>query len=225
MKINVLNYRHEIDDFKKRLEKCENVYNRCGFIYIIAYGLIAVISLIFSVLQLFSLNYNWIDTLLDGVIFKAAIFVPAYLSVYKKENKYILFAAAITAINVLTAICISHCGGMMLTIDISLAVLSVDCFLQTAAANNDYHFLEKQFGFPYFNEINDDKQFDKVTHNIESTFRTSSENRKKTASDSMEKITVSERISARKVEKNNYMNDVALSGESSSDLTFKTEED
>ena len=114
---------------------------------------------------------------------------------------------------------------MMLTIDISLAVLSVDCFLQTAAANNDYHFLEKQFGFPYFNEINDDKQFDKVTHNIESTFRTASKNRKKTASDSMEKITVGERISARKAEKNNYMNDVALSGESSSDLTFKTEED
>ena len=41
----------------------------------------------------------------------------------------------------------------------------------------------------------------------------------------MEKITVGERISARTVEKNNYMNDVALSGESSSDLTFKTEED
>ena len=93
MKINVLNYRHEIDDFKKRLEKCENVYNRCGFIYIIAYGVIAAVSLIYSGLQLFSLNYNWIDTLLDGVIFKAAIFVPAYLSVYKKENKYILFAA------------------------------------------------------------------------------------------------------------------------------------
>ncbi|MBR1592766.1 MAG: hypothetical protein IJ666_07140 [Ruminococcus sp.] len=222
MKNNIENYRHETSDFKKSLNTCKTIYNLFGYAYIFIYGMTAAVSLVYGVVQLCFLNSNWIDIILDGIIFKAAAFVPAYLSIYKKENKYILFALLILIINILTVKLFSSLSGM-----VSEGIFTMTFIMSavTLWANNKYHFLENQYGFPYFDELKTENFLDEISSNIKNEFKIASEQRRKTASDSMGDIVVTGgMISAHEKEKNNYMGDVSLTGDSSSDLTFKIDD-
>ena len=225
LKNNILNYRHESSNFKQQLEKCETVYNQCGFAYIASYGVIAAVSLIYGIVSMITTGWQGFDIILNGTFFKIAAFIPAYLSVYKKENKYIIFSITILVLNYVTMIAISENGCVWSGFNAVFICFNIDCSLKTIFANNCYHFLEKQFGFPYFDEVKDERKFDEISRNIKDDFKIASEERRKTACDSMESIVSSgERISARTNNKNDFMSDVSLAGETSSDLTIKDDD-
>ena len=126
----------------------------------------------------------------DSVFFKAILLVCGFLSCYKHENKFSLFAFLIQLINTLIGSDKSTFLDSFFHIEINTCLLStvviLSCF--TGYANKQYQYLENQFGFPYFNERFEEQNLDRRQTEIKSEFQQNYERYKKNSSDNMEDI-------------------------------------
>ncbi|MDE7225758.1 MAG: hypothetical protein K2N49_02715, partial [Ruminococcus sp.] len=144
------------DDILKNavlMNKCRRIYNIVSTLYagvIVTYSLICLISGFMIVSA---------SMICDSVFIKPLVIVCGFMSVYKKENKFAVYVICLQIISVVifhnenTFIDIlvgSRATGMGLNFYIGIFIVVLSGF--TVYANQKYHWLEQQYGFPHFNE-------------------------------------------------------------------------
>lgn len=157
------------------LKQCNGTYNTVTTIYAVICGFYAGIALFGMFLG--TVNSQFL-AFLDGVVFKGALFFCGFMACYKHNTKFTLFAIVIAMINVFLNDCIN---SPVLIITIILSVV-------TATANKKYHYLENQFGFPYFNERFEEQNFDIRQREIKDEYQQNYERLMKNSSSDMTDI-------------------------------------
>ncbi len=157
------------------IKRCNKTYNIIVTIY-------AGICAFYAGIALFGMFLGQTGspffTFLDGVIFKGALFFCGLMACYKHDTKFTLFAVVIAVINIFIN------DGINALICIITVILS----LATISVNKEYHYLEKQFGFPYFNERFEEQNLDKRQREIKDDYQQNYERLMKTSSSDMTDI-------------------------------------
>lgn len=157
------------------LKKCNKAYNTVTTIY-------AVICAFYAGATLFIMFLGQINspffTFLDGVILKGALFACGFLACYKHDTKFTLFAIAVALINIALN---DNINGIVFIISVILSIA-------TASVNKEYHYLEKQFGFPYFNERFEEQNLDTRQRDIKDEYQQNYERYMKNSSPDMNDI-------------------------------------
>lgn len=156
------------------LKRCHKIYNTITIIYAsicIPYAL----SQIFAGILFYDM-FNPISVIFDSLLCKSALLVCGFLACYKHNNKFILFALLIQTINILIT-------NGSLNICLFYIVIILSGF--TVYANKKYQYLTEQFGFPYFNERIEEKNFEYRKSKLKTEFQQNYERYKMQSSDSM----------------------------------------
>ncbi len=112
----------------------------------------ALFYVLYSVYVLFELFYSIMVTpfFLLAALLVAAASVTGFLGVYKKDNRFIIASIVLIAVHAI-AISVLLGGGVS---DFFITFIPNGIFMivpiKMISANNKYHFLERQFGFPNF---------------------------------------------------------------------------
>lgn len=160
---------------RKLLKECNRAYNTVTTIY-------AVICAFYAGVILFGMFLGTVNSqllaFLDGVVFKGALFFCGLMACYKHDTKFTLFAMVIALINTFLNDCIN---SPVFIITIILSVV-------TAVANKKYHYLENQFGFPYFSERFEEQNMNTRQREIKDEYQQNYEKYMKTSSSDMTDI-------------------------------------
>lgn len=157
------------------MKRCNKTYNIIVTIYAGVCAFYAGIAL-FGILL--GQTGSPFMTMLEGVILKAVLFFCGLMACYKHDTKFTLFAVATALIGVALN---DNINGIIFVISIILSIA-------TASVNKEYHYLETQFGFPYFNERFEEQNFDKRQREIKDEFQQNYERLMKTSSADMNDI-------------------------------------
>lgn len=157
------------------LKRCNKTYNIIVTIYAVMCAFYAGIALF---MMLLGKTMSPLITFLDGVIFKGALFFCGFMACYKHETKFVLFAVVIALINIFLS---DNINGLIFAVSVILS-------LATASANKEYNFLEKQYGFPYFNERFEEQNLDSRQREIKDEFQQNYERLMKNSSSEMDDI-------------------------------------
>ncbi len=159
----------------KLMKQCNRIYNTVVTVY-------AVICAFYAGVTLFMLflgqALNPLPPFIDGIILKGALFFCGLMACYKHDTKYTLFAIVIMVISVFISDAIN---GIIAVVTVILSVV-------TAYTNRQYHYLENQFGFPYFNERFEEQNLDIRQSNIKDSYRQNYERMMKTSSADMDDV-------------------------------------
>lgn len=158
------------------LKQCNGTYNTVTTIYAVICGFYAGAILFGMFLGLVS---SQLLAFLDGVVFKGALFFCGFMACYKHDTKFTLFAMVIALINTFLNDCINS----------FICIITIILSVVTAAANKKYHYLENQFGFPYFNERFTEQNLDKCQREIKDEYQQNYERLMKNSSSDMTDIT------------------------------------
>ena len=159
----------------KLLKRCNRTYNTVTTIYALICAFYAGVALF----QIFlGATNSPFFTFLDGVVFKVALFFCGLMACYKHDTKFTLFTMIIAVINVFLN---DDINSLICGITIALSVV-------TSVANKQYHYLENQFGFPYFNERFEEQNLDKRQRDIKDEYQQNYERLIKTSSPDMTDI-------------------------------------
>lgn len=143
---------------KMIMKRCNKAYNIIVTIYAgvcLFYAGVAVFQILLGATQ------SAFITFLDGIIFKGALFFCGFMACYKHNTKFTLFAMIIAVINIFIA------DGLNELIFAMTVILS----LATVLYNKEYHYLENQFGFPYFNERFEEQNIDTRQREIKDEYQ------------------------------------------------------
>ncbi len=156
---------------------------RCTKTYSIIVTIYAGICAFYAGVVLFGILLGQVGNplvpFLDGVIFKGALFFCGFMACYKHNTKFTLFAMVIAVINIF----------IKYGINVFICFITIVLSLATSFANKEYHYLEKQFGFPYFNERFEEQNLDKRQREIKDEYQQNYERLMKTSSSDMTDIT------------------------------------
>lgn len=120
------------------LKKCNRIYNVLFWVYLMSCVPPAVLIFIYGIIETISSKEADPFFHIGVIVTMLAYFACGLMCIYRKENKYIIFLIPITLITILFSPV-----HMVITI-ISALILPV--------SHKNYRYLEKQEGFPYFNE-------------------------------------------------------------------------
>ncbi len=140
------------------LKRCNKIYNTITIIY-------ASICIPYAVSQIFIgflFQLNPIPIIFDSLFCKSSLLSCGFLACYKHNNKFILFALLIQTINILI-----NDGNLNMCLIFIVIILSG----VTVYANKKYQYLKKQFGFPYFNEYVQEKNFEYHKSKLKNEFQ------------------------------------------------------
>lgn len=157
------------------LKKCNGAYNTVTTIYAVICGFYAGAILFGMFLGTVS---SQLLAFLDGVVFKGALFFCGFMACYKHDTKFTLFAMVIALINTFLNDCINS----------FICIITIILSVVTAAANKKYHYLENQFGFPYFNERFEEQNLDTRQREIKDEYQQNYERLMKNSSSDMTDI-------------------------------------
>lgn len=146
----------------KLLKQCNGTYNTVTTIYAAICAFYAGVAF-FQILL--STTFHPFFTFLDGILFKGALFFCGFMACYKHDTKFTLFAMIIAVINVFLN---DNINSLICIITIVLSVV-------TSFTNKQYHYLENQFGFPYFSERFEEQNLDKRQREIKDEYQQSYE--------------------------------------------------
>lgn len=127
-------------DNKKKLKICNYVYNFFSFIYMFICIPCTFIGIYFI---LITVSNDELSYFFDFFLLKAVFLAFAVYGLYKKNNLYCFLSTSIMILNIIFFQ--SYVNNILLPLSVlgtALAVLS----------NKQYHILEQEDGFPYFNE-------------------------------------------------------------------------
>ena len=124
------------------LKRCEKIYSLIFWAYALSCIPYACAIFIYAFLE--SLILGDIMQLIRNSLLTLAIFSAGLVSIYKKESKF-------TWIPVVIAFIAEFFSGFHDTFSLFLGISIVSSVLLTFT-HKKYRFLEKQEGFPYFNE-------------------------------------------------------------------------
>lgn len=156
------------------MKRCRRIYNTVSIIYAgicIPYALSQLFMLILSV------SCDQLYLLFDGVIFKSALLFFGYMGCYTKKTKYALFAVGVITFNILINAAVNMASyfdylvGAFLDVNSLIFAAVIALAFITALTNRKYHYLEEQFGFPYFNERIEENNLDRIQNSIKSEYQ------------------------------------------------------
>lgn len=163
---------------KMIMKRCNKAYNIIVTIYAgvcLFYAGVAVFQILLGATQSAFITFL---KFLDGIVFKGALFFCGFMACYKHNTKFTLFAIIIAVINIFIA------DGLNELIFAMTVILS----LATVLYNKEYHYLENQFGFPYFNERFEEQNIDTRQREIKDEYQQNYERYMKTSSSDMSDI-------------------------------------
>lgn len=192
--------------------RCRRIHGTASKIYAFLnlHYLIMSLIIMFSNIQEFS-----IFTFVDGVVMKAAVFGFAYYGMYKKIDMMSFFPSVILVLNILLFEVFPEDVSSFLSSVPRVGLLSIQLVVSFILlgpilyANRKYRFLEKQAGFPHFNELLEEQRMELLDRKILNPYKRGSEERKKTESQEMFDIELNgEVIGEHQKEENNYMDEI-----------------
>ncbi|MCM1507142.1 MAG: hypothetical protein NC177_08425 [Ruminococcus flavefaciens] len=135
------------------LKKCRRIYNIIFWIYFLLCVPLAVITLIYGILSLATVNSNVIGFVMTFILL-LALFATGLLSIYKKETKF-TYLPLLPAVILVLVNCFSDMYFLnIITLD-SMGpihmVIAIASSLILTVTHRNYRWLEQQEGFPYFN--------------------------------------------------------------------------
>lgn len=157
------------------LKRCTKTYN---IIVIIYAGMCAFYAGVALFQILLGTTVSPFFTFLDGIAFKGALFFCGLMACYKHDTKFILFAVVIALINIFLN---DNINSLIFAVSVVLSIA-------TASVNKEYHYLEKQFGFPYFNERFEEQNLDTRQRAIKDEYQQNYERLLKNSSSEMDDI-------------------------------------
>lgn len=160
---------------KMIMKRCNKAYNIIVTIYAgvcLFYAGVAVFQILLGATQ------SAFMTFLDGIFFKLALLSCGFLACYKHDTKFTLFAVIIAVVNTFIQ---DNINGFICAITVILSLATISC-------NKEYHYLENQFGFPYFNERFEEQNIDTRQREIKDEYQQNYERYMKTSSSDMSDI-------------------------------------
>lgn len=152
---------------------------RCNKTYDIIVKIYAVVCAFYAGVALFQIMLcvaqHPLLTFLDGILFKGALFFCGLMACYKHNSKFAFFAMIITVINIFLN------GGVNALICVITVLLSI----ASISVNEQYHYLENQTGFPYFNERFEEQNLDTCQRGIKDEYQQNYERLIKNSSSDM----------------------------------------
>lgn len=160
---------------KMIMKRCNRAYNIIVTIYAgvcLFYAGVAVFQIFLGVTQ------SAFMTFLDGIFLKSALLSCGFLACYKHNTKFTFFAVTIAVINIFIP---NNLNGLICAMAIILSIATASC-------NKEYHYLENQFGFPYFNERFEEQNINTRQREIKDEFQQNYERIIKNSSSEMDDI-------------------------------------
>ena len=173
------------------LKKCNRIYNIVAKVYVLSCGFYILAD---AFLFIISMNGDLFYLLLNGPVFKGAVLAAGYLGTYKKSNLIAVIAPVIMLFNTLLLWNADNyfdkfvSGILDIKINAVYLIMSIILAVMTILANSKYHFLEKQEGFPQFNEVFEQQKTGKPVYGL--TFEERAERLRKNARDDMEELSL-----------------------------------
>lgn len=136
------------------LKKCQKIYTFIFWVYFVSCVPTALITLIYGTMALAN-NIGSAFGFAVTMILLLALFATGLLSIYKKETKFTYLPVPVALLLFLL-----NCFGDMFFLNVltlySMGTIHVVIAIASSAVltvtNRNYHYLEQQEGFPYFNE-------------------------------------------------------------------------
>ena len=157
-----MDFEQELAHNRISLAKCKKVYNVVSIIYLGLYGVSLFGSIYFMILSLFDPSYFALIIINAGVIF------TGFMGAYKKNDLFAALAPLIALIDLFFS-----------TFAILCTPIAIACGVCTIIANRKYRWLEKQYGFPYFNSRFINQVIDRDQWNIKDPYTQQLEELKK----------------------------------------------
>jgi len=183
----------------KALRKCNKTFNIIPLIYIAMFAIYFLVSGLF----LICINYSAIYSLIDALIFAP---LTCYLGLRGAYHKHDLAAIAVPAISMFNVFVLKYGASLDMTYDrgspstnvtelmykicIVVFIISAVLAVFNIKANNSYRYLEKQLGFPHFNERCEEQRVEKIRRDIKDPFQREYEKRMRTATSEMSGIEI-----------------------------------
>ena len=143
------------------LRKCRKYYKIIFWTYFIACIPLAVMVLLYGNIALWTDTNDNIFDFTASIILLILLFATGFLSVYKKEKKFTYLPIPV-ALLLLTRQCFDHMSFMNILTIYSFKslhiIIAVTSSVILTFVNKQYRWLEQQDGFPYFNELFDEKK-------------------------------------------------------------------
>lgn len=152
--------------------RVKKLYSLYGALYILIYVSYMIIFLAVGIAEK---KISAVSVIIDCLFFKPAIIVCGFMSCYKKNNVFAVSASVFHLINTF----------MTLSLNCILVIVTIVLTVLTILNNKEYRYLEGQYGFPHFNELQIIQENNKLQRSIKDEFQQNYERLKKTSSDSM----------------------------------------
>lgn len=185
------------------MKKCNKTFNIVPIVYIALFAVYFLVSGLFLICVNYSAIYSFIDSL---------IFAPlaCYLGLRGSYHKHDLAAIAVPSLSLFNVFVLKYGASLKMMYDygspstnvaalmykfcIVVFIVSAILAFINLKANNSFRFLEKQLGFPHFNERMEEQRVEKIRREIKDPFQREYEKRMRTATSEMGGIELPENI-------------------------------
>ena len=191
--------------YSDSLRKCNKIFNLVPVFYILSSVLFFIVSFLF----LITVNYSSLFTFIDGLIYAPAICYLGFRGAYHKHDLAAIAVPLLSLINLgVLKFGAKHLmtwkayGSVSMNVPqfcfyICFVIFIVSSFIAyiNIKANNQYRFLERQVGFPYFNERTEEQRVEKIRRDIKDPYQREYERLMRTSASEMTGIEFPESIS------------------------------
>lgn len=195
-------YREEFTSNLMLLKKCNRTYNWL----IIAYFFLLAIFPLVSLMMLLAtvISNDSIFLVIDSILTTPLLYYCAYKAVYQKRDLPAVGIPAVLLVNqIILGIARHHLTGKFINgrwtfkavsyvfgIHLVLLIIAAVFAFINYTTNKNYHWLEEQHGFPYFNERFEEQNEDIQQTNILDEYTQNYQRHMKTAKDEMDELPV-----------------------------------
>lgn len=183
------------------MKKCSKIFNVIPLVYV---G-ICISYLAYSSAWMMGLSYDSLFVFFDGLIISPLICYLGFRGAYKKHDLAVMAAPVILLLNLFILLLASKnmTGKVYGYTSLNVAMFefyaclvmfitsSVLAFINMKT-NIQYRYLEKQVGFPFFNERVEEQRVNKIRREIKDPFQVEYEKRMRTASTEMTDLEIAE---------------------------------
>lgn len=191
-------------EYASSMKKCRKIFN----VIPIAYAVISILYLFLSFVFIIAYNLGAVFALLDGLIFAPTVCYLGFRGAYHRHDLSAIAVPVLSFVNMVILKCVeSNLPGKAYGIAamnvprfcfyVCLLIFMASSFMAyiNIKANNRFRFLEKQVGFPLFNERAEEQRVEKIRREIKDPFQVEYERRMRTASSEMDSIVFPEQDS------------------------------
>lgn len=165
-------------EYSASMAKCRKTYTIVPFVYI---GMC-----------LFYMMFSFTYLCLDGSIISPIVCIFGFIGAYKKHDLSVLAAPALLLLNLVFKAISPNSPKISFYFCLLLFISSCVLAYINMKTNIKYHYLEKQVGFPFFNERVEEQRVNKIRREIKDPFQDEYDRRMRTSSSEMGSIELKE---------------------------------